>query len=179
MRTVGINWVVFFFLLNGNWHTGFEACIRACVIFHTSNYVKVWRAGWHCFSVACEGTVSNNTNREFFFLTDPLLSDHYLEATEQSLDWLFEKHSTKQTWFNLKCSLWPTLCLTFLPHLTSVYFLNVIPVFCECFIFIKTAYLPANKGLYSSCCKWQFRSTSWFLGIISSKICRQVLTWRR
>ena len=49
-----------------------------------------------------------------------------------------------------------------------MYFLNVIPVSCERFIFIKTAYLPANKGLYFSCCKWQFRSTSWFLGITAN-----------
>ena len=65
MWTVAINWVVI--VLNGNCHTFSEACIRACVIFRTSIYVKIFRAGWHCFSVACEGEISNSTNREVFF----------------------------------------------------------------------------------------------------------------
>ena len=65
MWTVAINWVII--VLNGNCHIFSEACIRACVIFRTSIYVKIFRAGWHCFSVACEGEISNGTNREVFF----------------------------------------------------------------------------------------------------------------
>ena len=59
-------------LLTGNWHTGFQACIRTCALFHTSNYVKIWRV-----DIVFQYQTAR-TERVFF--TDPLLGDYYLEG---------------------------------------------------------------------------------------------------
>ena len=87
-------------MLNGNWHTGFEACICVCVKFHTSIYVKIWRAGLNCFSVTCEGKISKNTNREGFCLMTRFWAIIIRKATEKGWTGYLKKHSSKQTLFN-------------------------------------------------------------------------------
>ena len=78
-------------------HTGFEA-----LIFHTSNYVKIWRAGWHCFSVACETRWPASGWLLFGRPLKKVRLAIWKSIPVNKLDLIHNIHF-----------MWPTLCLTF------------------------------------------------------------------